>query len=698
MKVRKFLYSAILILVASIFIIQPTLAISQQQLEEFANNDIMFYDPEDSETFNCYTTSAKTVKETDNESMIWNWFVNANIPGISNNAEVISGIIGNLKQENSSFDPFAWGGYHEDGSERARGIFKAHNSKFKKAVEDVFGSDIWDKKNLDKDTVRRGIEIELEFMTSSDYNWNGSGFPNLLDIPTNKAGEDGAAAYAELFMLVFERPGNYASLEATPSEYRISAFYIQDPGVKAYELIYNKGRTTNHLYLFGNAGGNPRRSYYAREVYRKYANNPVHTTAQTTFSDSDATIIGDSSLNNIENTLKNSLPGADIKTVENMSAATSLISSSRPNVFFYFDLSKETIGEENLVSLLNAYKDKKIYFIINKSFDNTDYYTVNETLIKSKHSSMQSIIIVNRPSEVSNKISELFQEDVVNLCSGSSSSSSDNVIQQYAELGSITGRLNEDSDTIGCAPGTTPVLNINGENYTIPTYYAGKSIKIRLCAVESLKGTVGVASDYTGRTFQKASCNPNGKNITVSTSAGFDFSSDIQRPADNSSVFNSNVSGVYYAFGEYLKEVLGVSRVPVNSSYRSPAFQKIINTVNPWSKDLSCSWYGGSDVGTWGGAGGEKTSNHVSGHALDLNIKTLTNYYNNNQNGFKQLVDSLPYNTKCFYSNTKVTDVPTTGDWNTPIINHFLCNVIPSFHLYFTVSNENWHIQAIEDN
>ena len=707
MRVKKFLYSLLLVLFASIFVVQPALAITQQQLEDFANNNIMFYDPGDQDISSCYSTSANLVEETDRESIIWNWFVQANIPGISNSAEIIAGILGNFKAEGGNLDPFAW-----EGKGHGYGLYRATgNEYFVSEMEKEFGSNIWNTTSqLSAETVKRGIEKELEIIVSSTYNWNHSGFPDALDVPANKAGEDGAAAYAELFVLTFERPSQFATIEEFPENVRLSAFKIQDPGVASYEFVKYPDRTTNYYYLFGNKDGQPRRTYYAREYYRRFSDNQIFATSQATVSGSDITVIGDESISDARASIEQTIGNVEIKTVNNLTEVASAIAdTTRENIIIAIDLSKEMLGEENLSNALADTDSKKIYFIADQSLNaNSDSFEPNRALIASNDI---QVLNVSGPNEIATKISSLFEQPITTMCSSSSSSGSipelyGRDIETYAAYAQILGKINANSDHITCPAGTVPVLNYAGTSDVITVYISGSKREAHLCAVPSINGTVGIASLYKGKTFSKCSNNTNSKSITVpqqNDPNGFDFKfeTDIQKPATGA-VFNATVAQVYYVFGEYMKTILNLGKnegLKALSSYRSQAFQTIIHAVNPYNTSQGSCTIG--DTGTWGGAGGPTTSNHASGIALDLDTKELANKYSSNANGFKEFVDSLPSNHKCFYSGSnKIEDIPK--DWwsanssKGTLYDKFFCNVLPKFHLYFTVGNEDWHIEAKE--
>ena len=706
MRVKKFLYSLLLILVASFFVAQPVLAITQQTLEEFANNNIMFYDPGDQDIAGCYSSSANIVEETDRASIIWNWFVRAGIPGISNNAEVIAGILGNFQAEGGSLDPFAW-----EGEGHGYGLYRATgNSYFVEQMEKEFGGkSIWNSTaNQSAEVVKRGIEKELEIIVSPDYNWNHSGFPDALDVPTNKAGEDGAAAYAELFVLTFERPGQFPRVEDFEEKYRISAFKIQDPGVASYEFVMYPSRTTNYYFLFGNVNGQPRRSYYAREFYRRFSDNQIFATSQTDVTGSDILVIGDETLGGATVPLEQTFEGIEVKSANNLSeVASTLYENSRKHIIISLDLSKAIITENDFKNTFADTDSSHLYFVANQSFNaDSDYFEPNKALIASQD---YQIINVSEASELAGKITNLFEHPVVTMCSSSSSGGElpelyGNNIETYAAYAQILGKLKANSNTITCPAGTTPVKNYAGTSETIRIYISGTAYDAHLCAVPSIAGSVGIASSEKGKTFNKCK-GGKGSSITVpqQNGNGFEFETDIQKPAVKAAVFNVTVAQAYYVFGEYMKAILNLSSgLPAKSSYRSEAFQNIIHTTNPYQDDgshaSSCDL---GDIGSgWGGAGGPKYSNHVAGHALDLDTGALVKYYNDNRNGFREFVDRLPVNHKCFYKDGKVTDIPSgwaSSSSKGTLYNKFFCNVLPKFHLYFTVGNEDWHSEAKEN-
>lgn len=648
MKAKKFLYSLLLMLFASFFIFQPVLAISQQQLENFANNNIYFYDPGDQTTSNCYSSSAGLVTETDAESMIWNWFVNANIPGVSNNAEVIAGIIGNFKQEVSSFNPFAWG-----GPGHGYGIYKATgNADFVKEIESIFGSDIWDTPldQLSPDTIRRGIEAELKFMVSSTYNWNHSNFLNLLDIPTNKTGEDGAAAYAELFMLVFERPGNYTSIEATPADYRISAFYIQDPGVASYELTYYN-RTKNNLYLFGNEKGNPRRSYYARQVYKKYANNDIPIHAQTTVTGADLTIIGDDSITNYKSNLEQALETVEIKTVSSLTEAISTINeTNRANIVVSLNTAKEQFLEDDFSILATTAQNKTLYLVQNSSLEQNDNFKNNATLFRSISTSNSNIEIITTDSvsQLAQTLSKKFAKPIVNSCSTSETTIPDSIFPNDF-VGTDISKMPNDTTDIACP---------SGEG-TIVTYYGNK--KLRLCTIPGFNIKTSSVAAYAFTQFYQDHNNYIKQHFGIDLSASESFRTKAKQ------------KGFWDAY---------CPDDPYNMSSPAP----IHSCSNP-NKNANLAAYPGY-------------SKHEYGLAVDINVPK----YNNNTNKWvsqyscKSTYDAESKNPYDGFESYNMADTPSGSSnlkrWQTEFT-QYMCENLYQYGLRYTVKGEVWHIQYV---
>ena len=104
--------------------VSSSYALSSSMLDKFASNDIFFYDPSGQD---CGGSSVggngvvTMLPGNNNKEKIWNWFASAGIAGVSDNASVIAGIIGNLQTE-SSFNPFVLNQYN------CRGLYQACNN------------------------------------------------------------------------------------------------------------------------------------------------------------------------------------------------------------------------------------------------------------------------------------------------------------------------------------------------------------------------------------------------------------------------------------------------------------------------------------------------------------------------------------------------------------------------------------------
>ena len=143
-----------------------------------------------------------TLPGKNNAEKVWNYFATANIPGVSNNPAVIAGIIGNLQAESSpNINPFAFNGSHY-------GIFQTDNADMRQAMTDagIDHGQYWGTTNAPQDVNDLALQIQLEFLMN-DFG-HTPGFLNNLDWVTSTGGEQGAASYAELFLVTVERAVN----------------------------------------------------------------------------------------------------------------------------------------------------------------------------------------------------------------------------------------------------------------------------------------------------------------------------------------------------------------------------------------------------------------------------------------------------------------------------------------------------------
>lgn len=204
----------------TILSVNSTFALSSSQLERFAENNILFYDPKGGcgggRSGGIVTIlPGNTVGEK-----IWNWFASAGISGVSDDASVIAGVMGNLMAE-SSFNPFVvsslgFYGLYQAGGSRATTLQAAFNAA---GLGNLWGSS---PSSVSEETLNTALDVSLTTLTQSD---DGSfrTFVNKLGVVANKTPE----AYAELFLVIVERAvGGNSPLE--------------DEGVKQYvHDIYN---------------------------------------------------------------------------------------------------------------------------------------------------------------------------------------------------------------------------------------------------------------------------------------------------------------------------------------------------------------------------------------------------------------------------------------------------------------------------
>lgn len=208
--------------------------------------------------YNALPGGVSTVAGNNNEERTWNYFATAKIPGVSDNAAVIAGIMGNLKQE-SGFNPFS-----HTGGTSFYGIYQTSDSKFIRDVEGKFGSQ-WGKEPSDS-VAGEAIAFELNWLTQKNERWLGKGwatkfgFVNHLTSVKNNTPE----AYSDLFLMAVE-----GAVTGTTSADNA----LEDPGV----IALGTGSFSS------SAGGGKyyqeakKRRTYAKEIFDKYAKNAVKT-------------------------------------------------------------------------------------------------------------------------------------------------------------------------------------------------------------------------------------------------------------------------------------------------------------------------------------------------------------------------------------------------------------------------------------
>jgi len=167
--------------------------------------------------YNALPGGVSTLAGNNNEERVWNYFATANIEGVSDNAAVIAGVMGNLKQE-SGFDPFKL-----NDTRKYHGIYQTADAKFIKDVEDKFGS-YWGKK-APEDIIPQAISFELDWLTQKNERWLGTGWAKKFGFVTHldSVKSDTPEAYSDLFVMAVE--GAVTSAK--------SADALKDPGAIA---------------------------------------------------------------------------------------------------------------------------------------------------------------------------------------------------------------------------------------------------------------------------------------------------------------------------------------------------------------------------------------------------------------------------------------------------------------------------------
>ena len=153
-KLQAWTILIIVSLLISVSIHGTVAALTESQMQMFSQNDIYFYDPScvKAQKDNC----VGLLPGNDNAELIWNYFIEAGINGVSNNANVIAGILGNLQQE-SGLNPFSAGNYY--------GLFQTNDASFMESMKNASLDTYWGSTSAPRDAVEKAIKIELDWLT-----------------------------------------------------------------------------------------------------------------------------------------------------------------------------------------------------------------------------------------------------------------------------------------------------------------------------------------------------------------------------------------------------------------------------------------------------------------------------------------------------------------------------------------------------
>ena len=196
--------------------------------------------------------SVGSLPGNDNTEKIWNYFAMANIPGVSDDPAVISGIIGNMVVETAfTMDPLIRG--NADNGGLYYGLimwYYEYNPTLVDTLKSKYGDYLWiygngvatNPNNVPQHVNDEVLQYELDYLTHNYATWNN--FVNHLNYVANKTPE----SYAELFLVEVERA---IETEKTPGE------PILDSGVSSHFSSRYQG-----------ASG---RRYNARKLFDEYA-------------------------------------------------------------------------------------------------------------------------------------------------------------------------------------------------------------------------------------------------------------------------------------------------------------------------------------------------------------------------------------------------------------------------------------------
>lgn len=235
-------------------------SLNDNQLKEYSNNGVLFYDPcssgTNSNTSKDSSSCVGTLSGKTNEEKIWNALVGSNVEGVSNNPAAIAGIMGNMKQE-SNFDPFAV------TNDKYYGLSQAEKADMK-AIDDAGLGQYWGKGDTaPDDAIKQAIDLEIEWLTKKDERflgnegWKDKGFLNFLKDLTANTPE----AYSDLFLVTVE--GAYTDNENSSME-GVNNKLEEKAAIDAAKKIDGDKKYYQEA---------SKRREYAKEIYDKYSDS-----------------------------------------------------------------------------------------------------------------------------------------------------------------------------------------------------------------------------------------------------------------------------------------------------------------------------------------------------------------------------------------------------------------------------------------
>lgn len=407
----KITLSVICSFILALLIVIPTSAVTDITLNDLYYYGSYYYNPEGG----CIDGSgsiAGTVSGDDNESKIWNYFVTANIEGISTNPAAIAGIMGNIQAE-SGFNPYnKYNSYY--------GLYQTNSSGMIAAVNSEAG-DYWKHGEAITAPIEandKAISVELDWLVNDKFaapeKRFGAYIQSVLDNNISNSA-NGAKIYAELFMVAIER----CIGGSEPLTYQ-----------EAKNLTYTLG-----IGKYANSGwqGTSKRSNYAAEIYEKFANstpstntgsNSSSTSTNTDTSSSNTandgqniTIIGDSITEASADKLREILLGVDIHSkvgrqfakiyddsgteiLKNIIANNNL----RDTLVFALGTNDSNLKESQVQEVLDIVKadgNHKIVFVTNYDANNKNTYAGNNALFSTIANKNSNVTVVDWAGAVS---------------------------------------------------------------------------------------------------------------------------------------------------------------------------------------------------------------------------------------------------------------------------------------------------------
>ena len=243
---------------------------SDEDLDKMAANGIIWYNPNGEDFVGSDSDLAETnnggcsyhvseVSGDTNEERIWNFLVRAGISGVSDNAAVLSGIMGNIKSE-SGYDPFVYNtyGYYGLYQTERDAVMSAMNKAGVSTAYFHLGNE---SSAAPQEVQDQAIIAQLnQLLSNPRFMKNEYSFVKNLDIVTNKTGAEGAASYAELFQVTVERGVDVHGKWS-------GSGMLTDSKVQAFaNAMYSKSPQFQNVKYQGMAG----RLANAKDVYARF--------------------------------------------------------------------------------------------------------------------------------------------------------------------------------------------------------------------------------------------------------------------------------------------------------------------------------------------------------------------------------------------------------------------------------------------